>query len=277
MSTPLAKADAVSPPAHVDGPEAGDGHAHPPFLQHHFEDPAQQRDAATLGMWTFLGTEVMFFGGLIVSYIVYRFTSPDVWGAASRELLVNLATFNTVVLLSSSLTMALAVHAGEAGDRRLQVRWLLATMALGSLFLVIKGYEYYVDYEEHLIPGAHFDAEKVLRNLPASASSSALNTEERREAAETEKTAEVLTVPARQFKARRAQLFFVFYFFMTGLHAAHMIVGLVMLAVILRMANQGRFTADYFNPLEVAGLYWHFIDIVWVFLYPLLYLVALHR
>src|SRR5262249_104758 len=159
---------------------------------------------------------------LIVSYIVYRFSSPDVWGAASRELAVNLATLNTVVLLSSSLTMALAVHAGESGDRRLQVRWLLATMPLRTLFLPFNTYEYYLEYEENLIPGQHFNAERVLRNLPASASSSALNTEERREAAETEKTAEVLTVPARQFKARRAQLFFVFYFFMTGLHAAHM-------------------------------------------------------
>jgi cytochrome c oxidase subunit 3 len=185
------------------------------------------------------------------------------------------ATLNTVVLLSSSLTMALAVHEGETGDRRKQVRYLLLTMALGTLFLVFKGYEYYKEYEENLVPGAHFSA-RVL-NIPTAEPPSALTPEERAEVAETQKTAAVLTVTPIQLAEQRAQLFFVFYFFMTGLHAAHMVVGLVMLSVIVTMANRGRFTPEYYNPLEVAGLYWHFIDIVWVFLYPLLYLVAIHK
>ena len=226
-------------------------------------------------MWTFLATEVMFFGGVIASYLVYRFTSPDVWGAASRHLNVTLATINTVVLLSSSLTMALAVYCGQTGDKKGQVRNLILTMVLGTAFLGIKGAEYYQEYRDHLIPGPSFSAEKL--HLETKANLSTLKPEEAREAAVTRGTAINLVMPVRTFAERRAQLFYVFYFIMTGLHGAHMIIGLVMLSVMLRLARQGRFTAEYSNPLEVAGLYWHFIDIVWVFLYPLLYLVALHK
>jgi cytochrome c oxidase subunit III len=250
-------------------------HEHHPDLQHQFEDLGQQHDASNFGMWTFLATEVMFFGGLIASYLVYRFTTPDVWAAASRELNVLLGTINTVFLLTSSLTMALAVHAGETGNKRQQVRFLLATMALGSVFLVIKGFEYHEEWEKHLVPGSHFNAARL--KIPALETTAALNPEERGEVAVTAKTASALVLPMRTFAERRAQMFFVFYFFLTGLHALHMVIGLVLLAIITGMASKGRFTAAYFNPLEVAGLYWHFIDIVWVFLYPLLYLVALHQ
>lgn len=250
-------------------------HVHHPDLQHHFEDLGQQHDASNLGMWVFLGTEVMFFGGLIGSYLVYRFTSPDVWGAASRELNVVLATINTIVLLTSSLTMALAVHAGETGERTKQVRFLLATIVLGALFLVFKGVEYHEEWEKRLVPGPSFSAARL--KIPSAGDVATLTAEERAEAAVTSEFAAPLVLPTATFAERRAQLFFVFYFFLTGLHAVHMIIGLVMLAVILQMARAGRFTPTYSNPLEVAGLYWHFIDIVWVFLYPLLYLVALHK
>jgi cytochrome c oxidase subunit III len=258
----------------------GNGHAHAhghPNLQHHFEDLGQQRRASTLGMWTFLGTEVMFFGGAIASYLVYRFSSPDVWGVASRELNAPLATLNTIILLTSSLTMALAVHAGPTGVKKDQVRYLLATMALGALFLGIKSYEYYEEYEKHLVPGRHFSARALKIPTVEEADGVTLPAGERAEAAVTRESAAVLSVTPPQFARARAQLFFVFYFCLTGLHAAHMIVGLVMLGVILRMASRGVFTPAYSNPLEVAGLYWHFIDIAWVFLYPLLYLVALHK
>jgi cytochrome c oxidase subunit 3 len=250
-------------------------HEHHPDLQHQFEDLGQQHDASNFGMWTFLATEVMFFGGLIGSYLVYRFTTPDVWAAASRELNVLMGTINTVFLLTSSLTMALAVHAGETGNKKQQVRFLLATMALGSVFLVIKGFEYREEWENHLVPGSHFSAARL--EIPTLETTANLNPEERGEVAVTAKTASNLVPPVRTFAERRAQLFFVFYFFLTGLHALHMVIGLVLLAIITGMASKGRFTAAYFNPLEVAGLYWHFIDIVWVFLYPLLYLVALHK
>ena len=226
-------------------------------------------------MWAFLATEVMFFGGVIGSYLVYRFTSPDVWGAASRHLNVTLATINTVVLLTSSLTMALAVHCGETGDRRGQIRNLILTMLFGTLFLGIKGAEYYQEYRDNLIPGPSFNVAAL--HLETEADLSTLKPEERKDIAVTRGSAENLVMPVKTFAERRAQLFFVFYFIMTGLHGAHMIIGLVMLSVILNWARQGRFTPEYSNPLEVAGLYWHFIDIVWVFLYPLLYLVALHK
>ena len=263
-------------PAGTAVAESGHGHGHP-NLQHHFEDLGQQQEASHLGMWAFLGTEVMFFGGLIGAYLVYRFTSPDVWGVASRQLNAPLATFNTVILLTSSLTMALAVHAGQTGVRRNQVRFLLLTMALGTLFLGVKGYEYYEEYEKDLIPGRHFSvAELKLPTVEASEGVS-LSAEEQAEVRVTTATASNLTETPPQFARARAQLFFVFYFCLTGLHAIHMIIGLVMLAYILSLARRGVFTPSYSNPLEVAGLYWHFIDIAWVFLYPLLYLVALHK
>jgi cytochrome c oxidase subunit 3 len=261
--------------AHAPATDHDDGHGHDPNLAHHFEDMGQQRSSASLGMWTFLGTEVMFFGGLIVSYIVYRFTSPDVWGAASRYgLNVTLGTINTVVLLSSSLAMAMAVHAGETGDRREQVRYLLLTLGLGTLFIAIKAYEYHEEYVEGLVPGPRFSTHALhLPDEPAT-------TGEGRQAVEsrtTMETASVLTVTPAQFVGQRAELFFVFYFFMTGLHLLHMLVGIGLVSWVLALARRGRFSSAYHTPLEVVGLYWHFIDIVWVFLYPLLYLVAIHK
>ena len=264
--------------AHHPDPGHGDGHAHAhdPNLAHHFEDLGQQRSSASLGMWAFLGTEVMFFGGLIVSYIVYRFTSPDVWGAASKHgLNVTLGTINTVVLLTSSLAMAMAVHAGETGVRKLQLRYLLLTLGLGLLFMVIKGFEYKEEFDHHLVPGPGFSthALQLHEDSPAPPSGST----HAAESAETLKTSSFLTVTPGQFVRQRAQLFFVFYFFMTGLHLLHMVIGVGLVTWVFVLARRGRFTPSYHTPLELTGLYWHFIDIVWVFLYPLLYLVALHK
>lgn len=244
-------------------------------LAHHFEDMEQQHSSATLGMWVFLVTEVLFFGGVFCAYSIYRWKYPQAWALGSDLLNVPIGAANTVVLLTSSLTMALAVHAGETGERLKQVRFLMATMALGALFLVFKGVEYHEEWEKHLVPGPSFSAARL--KIPSAGTAATLNAEERAEAAVTTRFAAPLVLPAGTFAERRAQLFFVFYFFLTGLHAIHMIIGLVYLGIIAWMANQGRFTPEYSNPLEVAGLYWHFIDIVWVFLYPLLYLVALHK
>jgi cytochrome c oxidase subunit III len=250
------------------------GHAHDPNLAHHFEDMGQQRSSATMGMWAFLATEVMFFSGLIVSYLVYRFTSPDVWGVASKEgLNVWLGTINTVVLLTSSLAMAMAVHNGATGDRRLQLRYLYLTMGFGLLFMCIKGFEYYEEYREHLVPGAGFSTH-ALKGLPDGHGASHGNPAEARTTAA---TASVLVVSQSTFVRQRAQLFFVYYFFMTGVHLLHMVVGIGLVTWVILLARRGRFTPTYHVPLEVVGLYWHFIDIVWVFLYPLLYLVALHK
>ena len=261
---------------HIQAHSVAQANGHDPNLAHHFEDAAQQRSASTLGMWAFLGTEVMFFGGLICSYLVSRFTSPDVFAAASRELNIVIATINTIVLLTSSLFMALAVHGGERGDRKLQVRYLLITAALGALFMCFKAYEYYEEYEKHLVPGPGFSTAEIT-DLPPEPAPASSNSEHAAESAMTMRTASVLSITPDQLVRRRAELFFIFYFFMTGLHLLHMVIGLGLVSWVLALARRGRFTPSYHTPLELVGLYWHFIDIVWVFLYPLLYLVSIHK
>ena len=207
-------------------------------LAHQFDDLQQQREVATLGMWVFLVTELLFFGGLFLTYAVYRGWYPEDFAAASHELIVWAGTLNTVVLITSSLTMVLAVHAAESGHRRALILLLLATMALGCVFLGVKAFEYRTEYLEHHIPGSGFE-----------------------------------------FKADHflhAQIFFSLYFIMTGLHALHMIIGLGIMAVMVWLSWRGRITPAYTNPIEVSGLYWHFVDIVWIFLFPLLYLIGRH-
>jgi cytochrome c oxidase subunit III len=257
---------------------AHDHESHDPNLAHHFMDLDQQRTSATLGMWAFLGTEVMFFGGLIGSFLIYRFTSPDVFGVASKYgLNVWLGTINTVFLLTSSLCMAFAVHGGATGDRKSQVRYLLLTLAFGLTFMVIKGFEYHQEYEEGLIPGRGFSIHALEKHLPQEPPPAGASAEHTHEGDTTTRSASMLTATRSQFVRQRAQLFFVFYFFMTGLHLFHMVVGVGLVLWVLTLARRGRFTPSYHVPLEMVGLYWHFIDIVWVFLYPLLYLVALHK
>jgi cytochrome c oxidase subunit 3 len=198
-------------------------------------------------MWTFLATEVMFFGGLFAGFTVYRFTDPTAFAKACRELLIWAGTINTFVLLTSSLTMALAVRAGQQGNASHQVRYLIATMLLATIFLGIKGFEYYKEYEHHLVPGLNFTTEHL----------------------------EVKD--ATPHVINQMELFFVFYFFMTGLHATHMVIGIGLMIWIATLARRGRFTPEYHTPLELTGLYWHFVDMVWVFLFPLLYLIELHK
>jgi cytochrome c oxidase subunit III len=207
-------------------------------LAHQFDTLEQQIEASTLGMWVFLVTEVLFFGGLFTTYCVYRSFYPADFSAASHELDIVLGTVNTVVLITSSLTMALAVHAAQLGERRPLMMFLVATMILGTVFLGIKGVEYYHKFVEHHVPGPSFQFEKE--------------------------------------HARHAQIFFSLYFMMTGLHALHMIIGLGIMLVMLYMAWRGTITATYYSPIEISGLYWHFVDIVWIFLFPLLYLIGRH-
>jgi cytochrome c oxidase subunit 3 len=207
--------------------------------QHQFDDAEQQREAGHLGMWVFLCTEVLFFGGMFTGYTVYRSLYPAAFAGASAHLNLLIGTLNTGVLILSSLTMALAVHASQTGRRKTLMVCLLLTMILGTVFLGLKGTEYAHKFEEHFVPGPNFHY--------------------------------------RGPDAGHAELFFSFYFAMTGMHAIHMIVGLGLLAVLLVMAKKGRFTEQYHNPVVIAGLYWHFVDIIWIFLYPLLYLVGARR
>jgi cytochrome c oxidase subunit III len=222
-----------------DVQESGEARAHPARLKHHFADLEQQREAATLGMWVFLATEVLFFGGLFAAYLIYRVWYPTTFGEASRNLHLTFGSINTVVLITSSLTMALAAQASAIGRRRSLILLLLATMALGATFLVIKGFEYHHKWVEHLVPGPYFrfDGPDPIH----------------------------------------AQIFFSLYFALTGLHALHMVVGLGVLTVILIMAARGRFTREWNTPVEIGGLYWHFVDVIWIFLFPLLYLIDRHR
>jgi cytochrome c oxidase subunit III len=195
-----------------------------------FENVAQERETSQIGMWIFLATEVLFFGVLFFAYSVLRTRYGGDFALAGRHTDIVLGTSNTAILLTSSLTMALAVRARELAKVALARRMLAMTIALGTVFLVIKGVEYQKEFAEHLIP--HID----FRFDPA--------------------------------HVRGAELFFSLYFVMTGLHAIHLLIGIGLLGVI---ATRGA-TAD--STVEVAGLYWHFIDLVWIFLYPLLYLVS---
>ncbi len=208
-------------------------------LQHHFVNLNQQYDASQLGMWAFLITEILFFGALFTGYTIYRMLYPTAFGIASGHLDITLGAINTAVLIASSLTMALAVHAGHTGNPKKIIKFLLLTILLGSVFLGIKAVEYSHKFHEHLVPGPHF-------GFP------------------------LYTGPG-------SELFFSFYFAMTGLHAFHMVVGIIGLFILVWMAHKGKFTEEYSTPVEMMGLYWHFVDIVWIFLFPLLYLVMRHH
>lgn len=213
---------------------------HSPYLRHHFDDMEQQFDSATLGMWVFLLTEIMFFGGMFGAYTVYRSMYPEAFASTSQHMNPLFGAMNTAVLIVSSLTMALGVRAARMGQQKALQMFLIFTMIFGIAFLVIKGFEYHehwVDMKVPLISG-HWNYDE-----------------------------------APQF-ARQAQILFCFYFFMTGFHALHMVVGVGLMTTILMMARRGVFSKAYFTPVEISGLYWHFVDIVWIFLFPLLYLIG---
>ena len=225
------------PHAHHHGHDSHAGHAGH-AVAHQFDDAEQQFGAATLGMWIFLLTEVMFFGAILAAYAIYFVTYVDPFEDASNHLSLALGALNTVILLTSSLTMARAVHAAQTADARTQVRWLVRTLALGAAFLVIKAFEYGSKFEEGLVPGIGFRYDGP--------------------------------------GAAQHELFLSFYFALTGLHALHMIIGIGVLLVLVWMARRGRFSAAYFTPVEMSGLYWHFVDLVWIFLFPMLYLLGRH-
>jgi cytochrome c oxidase subunit 3 len=231
--------------AHGHAPES----AHS-ALAHQFDNLEQQREAGTLGMWVFIAQEVMFFGGLFLAYLIYRMTYPNAFMAASNHLNWTIGTFNTAVLITSSLTMALAVWATQAGRApKVQVAFMLATVFLGLVFLGVKAYEYNEKYVDGLIPAAGWF------NPPA---------ELLRQWAEAGVT------------VQNVQMFFWLYFAMTGLHALHMIVGVIIITPIIYWAWHGRYSPEYHSPVENFGLYWHFVDIIWIFLFPLLYLLGAH-
>lgn len=210
---------------------------HPRGLQHHFDDPAQQFQSSALGMWIFLVTEVMFFGGMFGAYTIYRGVYPEAFAATSRFMNVTIGAINTGVLICSSFTMVLAVRAAQLGRRKGIILFLVLTLALGAVFLGLKYAEYHEKWVDHHVPGPsfHFEEERY---------------------------------------AHQAEILFFLYFAMTGMHAVHMIVGAGLILSLIYMAYRNRFSAEWFTPVEMVGLYWHFVDIIWIFLFPLLYLIG---
>lgn len=208
-------------------------------LREQFANPEQQLETAKVGMWIFLVTEIMLFGGLFMAFTVYRIYSPQAFDAGSREMQIVLGSVNTAVLICSSFAMAMADHSAESGNQRLLALFLILTMLLGCVFLGIKFTEYYDHFHDHKAPGVWFEYSGP--------------------------------------NPGQVQMFFVFYFIMTGLHAFHMLIGLGVLSLMLLRTLLGSFTAKYHTPIQLSGLYWHFVDVVWVFLYAIFYLQGLHK
>lgn len=301
-----------------------DTHAHdyhPPGLQHQFEDMKQQEESNTIGMWMFLAQEIMFFGGLFTVYLIFRSKYPMAFAAGSNHLDVVMGFVNTLVLIVSSLTMALTVYYAQKGNRNMQVLMIVLTMIFGAAFLGVKAIEYTDKYNHGLIPFANWN-----KRTPAS-SEEHTKTEGVKEVKhffaseggnkpETTSAESHYVNPTGAFKwsewkeakelvdeaqkgnfltqsewengyftngefdeakfTGRVQIFFWIYFAMTGLHALHMIVGLIIMTWLLIMAWRNTYSAQYYTPVEITGLYWHFVDIVWIFLFPLLYLLGRH-
>ncbi|HUQ87883.1 MAG TPA: cytochrome c oxidase subunit 3 family protein [Vicinamibacterales bacterium] len=255
-------------------------HAHHPALQHHFDTMAQQKEAAVIGMWVFLLTELLFFGGLFVAYMIYRIWYFDAFAEASRRLNLFWGGLNTAVLIFSSLTMAMGVRAAQTNKRKATVNWLILTMILGAVFLGVKVIEYKDKFANYEVPGPTFNwlAHEQHEGAAAGAGehAAAAPAPAAAEAVAAEGGHRNLRLTPQQLQ-RTTQIYFSLYFTMTGLHALHMIIGIGLMCVITWMAWRGKFDAEYYTPVEMAGLYWHFVDIVWIFLFPLLYLVERHQ
>jgi len=235
--------------------EAEHEHVVLPQHRHHFETEEQQREAGTFGMWLFLLTEIMFFGGLFFAYLLYRNWYYDAFAVASNQLSVPLGAANTAILITSGFCMALGVWAAEVRKKGLLVLTLVLTTVFGVAFLGVKYVEYHEKWEKHHIPGPHFDISEFVNPV-----AHGIKDEQ----------------PLAPDMAQRTQVFFSLYFAMTGMHALHMIIGIGVLFWLTYRAHRGEFSVGYVAPIENFGLYWHFVDIVWLFLFPLLYLINRH-
>ncbi len=215
---------------------ADHGHHHgPAFLAHHFDTPAQQFSTAKLGMWIFLAQEILFFSGLFVAYGIFRSWFPEAFSAGSHQLDKIMGAGNTIVLLFSSLTAALAVRSAQLGKTKLTSLFLIITIACAFAFLVVKYFEYSAKFEHGLLPGSHFHPHHAL--------------------------------------PKETSVFFSVYFMTTGVHALHVIIGIGCLIWILLRNQRGEFSKEFFTPVDLVALYWHLVDLVWIYLFPLLYLI----
>lgn len=244
----------------ADHAEDGHGHHdHPPFQQHHFDTPEQQEAASKFGMWLFLGTEVLMFSGLFMAYAVLRYLHPDMMLKAHESLNVPLGALNTVVLLTSSLTMALAVRAAQTNNQKSLNINLLLTIGFAFVFLIVKYFEYAAKIEHMDLPGKFYHAVTQCKEMGG------------KEICE-------LIYPCKDGVCLGPypggpQTFFAIYFCMTGLHGIHVVIGIGVLIWIWMRGRKGDFNSQYYTPVENVGLYWHLVDLVWIYLFPLLYLV----
>lgn len=211
------------------------GTSHNSHVAHHFVSSEQQFETSKLGMWIFLITEILFFGGLFLAYIVYRAWYPDLYVMASTQLDTTFGAINTAVLILSSLTMALSIWAAQQNKQKLIIWNLLATIALASVFMIIKYFEYTHKFELGIFPGEYYTFTGI--DHP------------------------------------KAHIFFSIYYMMTGLHGIHVIIGIGLITWLVIKTQKGAFSPEYYTPIEIIGLYWHLVDIIWIFLFPLLYLI----
>ncbi|MCK6543577.1 cytochrome c oxidase subunit 3 family protein [bacterium] len=210
--------------------------AHPAHLAHHFSDVEQQKESAKLGMWFFLLTEVLTFGGLFCAYAIYRAWYPEMFSIAHQQLNVTMGTINTIVLITSSLTMALAIRNMQLNDKKGTITMLLLTFLFAGTFMVIKYFEY--THKIHLgqLPGKFYTFDGINASNP--------------------------------------HIFFSIYFAMTGLHGIHVMIGMILIAWLMYKTSKGAFSSEYYTPIEMTGLFWHLVDLIWIFLFPLFYLIG---
>ncbi|MFI4874944.1 MAG: cytochrome c oxidase subunit 3 family protein [Blastopirellula sp. JB062] len=272
------------------------GHDHPAHLAHHFESPQQQFDAGKLGIWMFLITEVLFFSGMFCAYAVYRALHPEIFTDAAKELDAMLGALNTVVLIVSSLTMAWAVRAAQLSQKKLLIVLLWATLALAGVFLIVKTIEYTTKFEHELYPGIynHFTQEQyptvadkyVAKPAPAEEAGAHDAAHASTEEAGARQHADEHAHDGEHGHegdhghghggaegVRNIHIFFGIYYMMTGIHAIHIIGGMGAIGWLIWRAHRGEFSSEYFGPVDYVGLYWHLVDLIWIYLFPLLYLI----
>jgi cytochrome c oxidase subunit 3 len=251
----------LSTHASADAPHGH--HSHEVHLAHHFEDRAQQDEAHSLGLWVFLATEIMFFGGLLLAFTVYHVLFPEAFGLASSRLDVTWGVVNTIVLLASSFTMAMGVYFAQTGNKKGLVWMLVITLLCALGFMGIKAHEYSQKFEHHLVPGPSFS---FVLDDPYYDDIKKPDWAERKEA----------ILVADPHVERHAQMFFVIYFCLTGLHGIHVLIGMGVIGWMLLRTLRNEFSAQWNTPIELTGLYWHLVDIIWIYLFPLIYLIHRH-
>jgi cytochrome c oxidase subunit III len=249
---------------------------HTPALKHHFEDLGQQHACERLGIWMFLATEVLFFGGIFGAYTVYRLWYPHEFEIASSHLNRMIATVNTVFLITSSLTMTLAIRAAKLGDKGALIRWLLLTAALGTAFMVMKGFEYSADFHERYVPGVMFQQELAAAQAEVAGMTpeQAKKHEFKPERQPWSKDLALKNATGHPVDTGKVQLFLCFYYIMTGIHGIHIIVGIGCILWLVWEAQRGTIPPENYSTVEIVSLYWHLVDAIWLFLMPLLYLAG---